>query len=215
MATFLSGGRQIRITQHEPVTPGPHPAILLVHGSGGNVSFWADRFAPHLTRLNVALYVVHYFDSTGTTRADMATILDGFHFPVWLATLADALAYIRRRPNIDADRIALLGISLGAFLSLTLATDPAARVRAIVEISGGMPEQFAIGATSAFPPTLILHGDPDNIVPVASAHSLNALFDRLGVAHEMLLLPGQGHWFDAPAQMQILLNIARFLAQHL
>ena len=201
--------------QHEPATPGPHPAILLVHGSGGNVSFWADRIAPYLTRLNVALYAVHYFDSTGTQRADTATILDGFHFPAWLATLSDALAYIRGRPKVDANRIALLGISLGAFLSLTLATDPAARVRAIVEISGGMPEQYAVGASASFPPTLILHGGADNIVPVARAHELDELLTRHKVPHETHILPNQGHWFDGPAQMQILLNTARFLAQHL
>src|ERR1019366_5345045 len=111
MSTFFSGDKSIHIDQHEPTTPGRHPAILLLHGSGGNVSFWSDRIAPHLTR-----------------------------------------------PNIDPNRIALLGISLGAFLSLALATDPATNIRAIVEISGGLPDPYAANATSAFPPMLILHG---------------------------------------------------------
>jgi carboxymethylenebutenolidase len=215
MPSFLSGSKSIRIDQHEPATPGRHPAILLLHGAGGNVQFWANRIAPHLTRLNVALYAVHYFDRTGTVRADPDTIRDGFHFPEWLSTISDALAYIRARPNIDPHRIALLGVSLGAFLSLTLATDPAARIRAVVEVSGGLPDLYTVGATSAFPPTLILHGDADTVVPVTYARHLESLLARLSVRHETLILSGQGHWFDPPAQMQILLATARFLAQNL
>jgi carboxymethylenebutenolidase len=215
MSSFLSGGTSTRIDQHEPPTPGPHPAILLLHGSGGNVRFWSDRVAPHLTRLNIALYAVHYFDRTGTTRAYPENILDGYHFPAWLSTISDGLAYIRARPKVDSSRVALLGISLGAFLSLALATDPAARIRAVVEISGGLPDPYAIGATSAFPPTLILHGTADTVVPVTYAQQLDKLLTRLAVPHDTHLFPNQGHWFDAPAQLRILLTIAQFLAQRL
>jgi carboxymethylenebutenolidase len=215
MSTFFSGDKSIHIDQHEPTTPGRHPAILLLHGSGGNVSFWSDRIAPHLTRLNVAFYAVHYFDRTGTTRAAYADIIDGHHFPAWLSAIADALAYIRTRPNIDPNRIALLGISLGAFLSLALATDPATNIRAIVEISGGLPDPYAANATSAFPPTLILHGGADTFVTVSDAHKLEAQLTALNVPHETHIFPNQGHWFDSPTQLQILLATARFLSQHL
>jgi uncharacterized membrane protein YdcZ (DUF606 family)/dienelactone hydrolase len=214
MPTFLSGGKPIRITQHEPATASPHPAILLVHGAGGNVSFWSDRIAPEITQRNLALYGVQYFDRTGTVRADPATIQDGFHFPEWLSTIADALAYIRARPGVDGRRIALLGISLGAFLALTLATDPSANIRAIVEISGGLPDPYVVGATAAFPPTLILHGGADNIVPVASAHALDQLLNRLKVPHEAHIFPNQGHWFDMPTQLQILVATGSFLSEH-
>ncbi len=107
------------------------------------------------------------------------------------------------------------GFRLGAFLSLTLATDAAMKIRAVVELSGGLPEQFAAGATSDFPPTLIVHGAEDNVVPVASAHALDALLTRLNVVHQTLILPRQGHWFDGEGQMQILLAVGGFLAQQL
>jgi carboxymethylenebutenolidase len=214
MPTLLSGGTSIRIEQVEPTTAKPFPAILLLHGSGGNLAFWFDRFAPQLSRLGVACYAVHYFDRTGTTRADAATILDGRHVPLWLTTIADTLAYIAGRPGIDPSRIALLGVSLGAFLSLAAAT-ASKNIRAIVEISGGLAQPYASQATSSFPPTLILHGEADSIVPVSHATELNALLDRLSVPHQMQLFPSEGHWFSAAAQLRILATTAQFLGRYL
>ena len=215
MATFLSGGKPIRIDQHEPKSSGPHPAILLLHGSGGNIGFWADKMAPYVTSRNISLYAAHYFESTGTVRADYDTIIDGVHFPKWLATLADAIAWMRTQPNVDPSRIALIGISLGAFLALALATDPATDVRAIVEISGGLAEPYASQATSAFPPTLIFHGAADTYVTVSDAEALIARLKVLNVTHEAHIFPNQGHFFSMPTQIQILLATAKFLGQHL
>jgi len=219
-STFRSGGRDIRITMHEPTTPKPHPAIVLMHGAGGNVSFWLDRLAPHLTAAGVALYAPHYFDRTGTERADLAAITDGVHVPQWLDTLDAALTFTARRPNIDPSRIALIGISLGAFLSLAFAADLSAsstprRIRALVDLSGGLTDPYASHATSDFPPTLILHGEADTVVPVSHARALDALLTKLAVPHETRLLPNEGHWFSIGAQMQLLLSVATFLRKHL
>jgi carboxymethylenebutenolidase len=215
MPNLVSGGRRIAIDYHEPSGPGPFPAILLLHGSGGNIGFWTDRVAPYLSTLHVALYAVHYFDRTGTVRADATTILDGVHYPQWLATIGDALEHLRSRPKVDAGRIALLGISLGAFLALSAGVNAANRIKAIVEISGGMPEDYAHEVSGNFPPTLILHGTGDSVVPVSQAQSLDQLLTRAHVPHSLELLEGQGHWFDGGAQMRILMAIARFLGNHL
>lgn len=215
MASFVSAGIPIRIDQQEPSAPGRHPAILLLHGSGGNSSFWLSRIAPQLARLNLGLYAVHYFDRTRTVRADLGTILDGHHFPAWQSTVGDAVAYIRTRPFVDPDRIALLGVSLGGFLALSHAVSAEAGIRAVVEISGGMPENAIPLMRPSYPPTLILHGDQDTVVPVRLAHQLKELLERLHVPHQAVILPGQGHWFDAPAQLQIMMATAGFLASHL
>ncbi len=212
--TFLSGGATIRIQQIEPSGPGPFPAILLLHGAGGNTGFWLQKFAPQLSKLGIACYAVHYFDRTGTTFADAGTILDGHHFPLWLQTVRDSLAYIASRPKIAADRIALLGISLGGFLSLATAAT-SRNIRAVVEISGGLPPHFAAQATAAFPPTLILHGETDTVVPPTQATELDTLLTRLAVPHQTILFPGEGHWFSAAAQLRILASVAQFLGRYL
>ena len=215
MSTFLSGDKAIRIDIHEPASPGPHPAIVLLHGSGGNASFWTERIAPHIAGRNIALYVLHYFDRTGTTRASYNDIIDGYHFPAWLGTIADGLAYIRTRPNVDSSRIALVGFSLGAFLGLSLATDPATKIRAIVEISGGLPDPYAAKATSDFPPTLIFHGGADTYVTVSDAEKLDAQLAALNVPHETHIFPKQTHFFNAVTQLQILMATTKFLGKYL
>ncbi|WP_263384118.1 alpha/beta hydrolase family protein [Granulicella arctica] len=216
MITFQSGDKTIRLDQIEPAGPGPFPAVLLVHGSGGNISFWLDSIAPFITRLGVALYAVHYFERTGTIRADTATILDGVHVPLWLDTLSDALEAIAARPTVNPRRIALLGISLGAFLSLAHATLPnRRRVRAIVEVSGGLDGDYIAGATATFPPTLILHGEQDTIVPVSRARTLDDLLTRLDIPHQIQLFPNEGHHFSPTAQLRILQATATFLGKRL
>lgn len=204
---------------HEPVTSSLHPAIVLLHGAGGNIGFWFDRLTPALASAGVALYAPHYFDRTGTVRADPATIADGIHVPRWLSTVDDAIAFAASRPNVDPARVALVGISLGAFLSLALAAQlsgsDSGRIRAIVELSGGLVEPYNSQATASFPPTLILHGQADEVVPISHAHALGHRLQTLGVPHQIRTLANEGHWFSGPAQMQLLIAVASFLSANL
>ena len=46
---------------------------------------------------------------------------------------------------------------------------------------------------SGFPPTLIIHGDSDQLVPVQQAHKIDAAFEAAGVTHKLIISPGTGH----------------------
>lgn len=220
MASFLSGGKPIRLHTIAPPSPsGKLPAVILLHGSGGNIGFWLDRIAPFISLAGVSVFAPHYFERTGTTRADAQTILDGHHFPLWLETIADAVSHVAAQPTIDPSRIALLGVSLGAFLAIALAaqapTPQTRALKAIVEISGGLPGPYTTALTARFPPTLILHGEADTIVPVSEAHKLDHALTSARVPHQSHLFPGEGHWFSLSAQQAILRDTAIFLSRHL
>ena len=174
--------------------------------------------APQLTRAGIALFAPHYFEKTGTVRATPEIILDGRHVPAWLAAAQDALAYIATRPSVDPARIGVLGISLGGYLSIALAAlSPAqpTRLRAVVELSGGMPPGFEHLLSPATPPVLLLHGMADTVVPVSEAHKLAALLTQHNVHHQTELFPGEGHWFSAAATPRLLLTCASFLSRYL
>ncbi len=221
---FTSENRPIRITAQElaPLAPGQaigrKPAIVLLHGSGGSVDLWGTQLSSVLETAGVHLYAPHYFDRTGTKRADLAMLSDGVHVPQWLTTIDDALRFVAARPAVDPGRIVLAGISLGAFLSMAHAArlssasdDASTRIRAIVEVSGGLVPPFEGLATHHLPPTLLLHGDADTIVPVSFAHALDRKLTELGVLHRTEILLGEGHWFSPSAWPRLLMAVSAFL----
>ena len=212
--TLLLGGKRIRLDYFEPKHANNHrvPAVLFLHGSGAGIDYWLERIVPVLAPVGIAVFALHYFDRTGTIRADLLTLTDGVHVPLWLETIRETIRHIAEHPAVDPNRIALVGVSLGAFLSLATATDPSVpRLRAVVDVSGGLVPPYYGEATPAFPPTLILHGVSDNVVAVTHAQVLDEKLTSLGVSHKMYLFPGEGHWFSATAEQRLLPLVSDFL----
>jgi carboxymethylenebutenolidase len=212
--TFQSQGKTIVVERFEPKAEGRHPAILVVHGSHGLKStneFDYHAYARLLARNGYVAHVVHYFDRTGhESVVEMATIYK--HFAVWGMTVAEAVTHLVRQPNVDPERIGLLGFSLGAYLSLSVAMFDA-RVAAVVEYYGGLPDALARTCTR-MPPTLVLHGDADTVVPVAEARALERIFKEKKVPHESRIYPGQGHGFKGADDRDALDRTLRFLERY-
>ncbi len=190
--TFQSGGKPIRLDAYLHGSPNsPLPAVIALHGAGGNVS-GMERYASALAAQGFAVYVLHYFDRTGTESADKPTILR--NFPLWMKTLWDAISLVETQPQVDRERIALLGFSLGAYLSLAnSAIDP--RVKAVVEFFGGMPKEMHLFMRRLCP-VLILHGEADQTIPVEEAYALQKLLEKKGIPYEIKIYPGAGHGFE-------------------
>jgi carboxymethylenebutenolidase len=190
--TFESGGKEIHLDTYLPETSAaPLPAVVALHGAGGNVA-GMERYASALAAQGFAVYVLHYFDRTGTESADKATILR--NFPLWMKTLWDAISFVETQPQVDRERIALLGFSLGAYLSLAnSAIDP--RVNAVVEFFGGMPKEMNLFMRRLCP-VLILHGEDDKTIPVEEAYQLQKLLEKKGIPYEIKIYPGVGHGFE-------------------
>lgn len=214
MATYASGTAAIAIDQFEPQTGSAHPALLVLHGSGGAASYWMEQFAPVLNQFGAAVYAPHYFGKTGTTRATTEIILDGRHFIAWLKAIEDALDYIVKRSQVDATRIGVLGVSLGGYLAVALGIEER-RVRAVVEVSGGVPLGWEDRLQSSMAPTLVLHGAEDRVVPVSEAHKLQKLLTERHVKHEVEIFPNETHWFSLGARLQLLLRCGEFLGKYL
>jgi len=192
---FQSGGKPIRLDAYLPdTTAGPIPAVVALHGAGGDVT-GMERYASTLAAQGFAVYVLHYFDRTGTESADKQTILR--NFPLWMKTLWDAISFVETQPQVDGECIALLGFSLGAYLALAnSAVDH--RVKAVVEFFGGMPKEMKLFMRRLCP-VLILHGEADPTVPVEEAYQLQKLLEKKGIPYEIKIYPGAGHGFEDQA----------------
>jgi len=158
-----------------------------------------------------AVYVLHYFDRTGTNQADRATIFR--HFPLWMKTLWDSISFVARQPNVDPERMGLLGFSLGAYISLSNATIDS-RIQAVVEFFGGLPKEMKFFMRRLCP-VLILHGEADSTVPVEEAYHLRHVLEKKRIPYEMQIYPGAGHSFAGPVWQDAKARTLEFLKKHL
>ncbi|CAI4213177.1 unnamed protein product [Parascedosporium putredinis] len=58
-----------------------------------------------------------------------------------------------------------------------------------------------LNVTSAFPPTVLVHGDQDVMVPLSLSRDLHEALRRQGVRCELVLVEGEGHTFAAKMKM--------------
>lgn len=212
MTSFTSGGATIAVEWFAAATGARGPALLLLHGADGLT--YGDGYrlgAQVLAGAGYHVAFVHYLDRTGERRVSYATLRE--RVPLWAATVGDALGWLGRRPEVDPARLGIVGISLGAALAMEVAaSDP--RVKAIVDYFGPVPEEFA-ARRPKLPPTLILHGEADRLVPVANAYALDRLLTETGTPHEIQTYPGQGHGLTGLAQFDSANRASAFLDRYL
>ena len=209
MPTFISAGKPIRIDHYPPDHAGNSPAIILIHGSGGPLH-GLDPFASQAAMFGVHVFVLHYFERTGHNWVAPSQIES--HFLDWLETVKDAISFVAGQTGIDVSRIGLLGFSLGAFLSLALATQDS-RIAAVAELFGGLPEHFVKDAGN-LPPVLILHGAQDTTVPIDQAHELERILQQHKILYQIKIYPDQGHVFRGVAQLDAMYRVTQFFRDY-
>lgn len=89
----------------------PAPAVLVMHGWGGNAAMMATTAAP----LCLAGFAVLLLDARCHGRSDDEAFTS---LPRFAEDIAAGLSFLRSQPEIDAARLALLGHSVGAAAAL-------------------------------------------------------------------------------------------------
>lgn len=216
-------GQDLGMDIYYPVSNGPWPALVFVHGGG-----WmeGDKSGMLVTPTEAG-----YLVSSINYR-----MYPNYQFPAMIEDVKCAIRYLRAKAlqyNIDPDRIALVGHSAGGHLvALAGLADESAgwdvgpypgqssRVQAVVVISGPSDltrtftnwvnellqgvfgsEQLVSGSPVTYaspddPPVLIIHGDADPAVPVEQATLLyNAILAASGQA-KLLIVKDGGHGLE-------------------
>ena len=191
--TFSSGNKRIQVEVFAPALGGKHPAVMLLYGAGG-LTRRADNFRQYGTRLaehGFIAFLIHYFDAT---NSEQAGVINSERFPLWWKAVYDAVGFAQQQSGVDKSRIGVLGFSLGGYVALVEASQDK-RVKAVAEYYGGMSDDFQQSVTR-MPPTLILHGDKDSVIPVSEAYELHKFLRKLNATSELRIYPGQEHGFD-------------------
>jgi carboxymethylenebutenolidase len=209
-----SDGHRIRVDVYQPDRAGRKPAVILLHGSGGIHAIspsLVNRYAEVMAERGIICFVVHYFDGTGDfTAGDSVEAANYFH---WVHELHDAVTWVRARPDVRPNQIGVMGHSLGAWLAVGVAAADA-RVARIVLLGSGL-EPFLADSIKRMPPTLMFHGDKDDVVPLSDADRLAAFLRAHRYAVQYRVYAGEGHQFGDSAATDMLERAVRFLAPDL
>jgi phospholipase/carboxylesterase len=114
------------------------------------------------------------------------------------------------RHGLDDSRLALVGFSQGTMMALHAGFRRNAAAACIVGYSGMLagPEHLAAQMTSK-PPTLLVHGDEDEIIPVQALFMSSQALAEAGAPVEWHMSPGLGHGIDPDGLMHGVSFIAK------
>lgn len=124
---FPCGEDEIVGVLDEPEGPGPHPAVVLAHGFGATRSARLDAYAERFRQAGISALAFDYrhFGESGGEPRQLLSIRR--QMEDWRA----AIRFIRGRPGVDPERVALWGTSFsGGYVVRLAAEDP--RVTAVV-----------------------------------------------------------------------------------
>lgn len=139
--TFASGAQRLSASLFLPAGPGPHPAVVMLEGSGPfsyrrhwreevRFPFWR-RMTDEMLARGVAVLL---FDKPGLHRSTGDWRLQSFEDRADDALAA--IAYLRSRPEVDSASIGLLGHSQGGYVAPIAAVRAPRQVAFIISLAG-------------------------------------------------------------------------------
>lgn len=188
---------------------GSQPVVILLHGSDGLTNSGRYQFAAQtIASAGYSVLLPRYFEATGDNRARYGEIR--LKFPVW----RQAVEAVLRDPatSMASRRVGVVGFSLGGALALEIAAR-SSNVRAVVDFFGFQPA--GLEGSRKLPPTLILHGDADRVVPVSNAVSIAGLIKAQGGVVESRIYPGEGHGLSPASLPDAIARTQAFLRRYL
>ena len=104
------------------------------------------------------------------------------------------------RYRLAPGRLVLVGFSQGTMMALHVGLRRAAAPAGIVAYSGLLAGPEHLGATTARPPVLLIHGEADDLIPVEALHTAREALAQAGLPVEWHVRPGLGHGIDPEGQ---------------
>jgi poly(3-hydroxyoctanoate) depolymerase len=209
-----------RVYWAEPTTAAPaggYPAVILYQGTGyGPSTTWdvdiadSTEFGGYyqvvlVARLLERGFVVIQPEAQGGTfwstnvALDYATSADGVFIPLLLSAVQQGTF-----GHVDESRLYATGISSGGYMTSRMAVSYPGRFRALAIESASYATcagplcNVPTKLPADHPPTLLLHGDADLIVPISTAKDYHQSLVNNGIATSFIEDANAGHqWLSS------------------
>lgn len=185
-------------TLSAPEGPGPHPAVILMHGCGGLQPAVAEALDIHARALNEAGFVTLILDSFGPRGIGGGHVCETYERlrkarSYRMQDARDARAFLQSRPAVDQANIFLMGQSNGGSVTIRLSQRETRDFRALAAYYPWCGAFNRLGAKAELTtPLIVFGGDADGWVPPDDCTTLTAQ----GAEYAVHVYPGATHSFD-------------------
>jgi dienelactone hydrolase len=188
------------------------PVVVLVHGIGGlfPVHFeWVNA----LNSWGIGVFIPDHLSGRGI--APMTPQDYGLAGGARMVDIYHALTRLLNHPRIDPERIAIMGFSMGGFVTLLSSQErfikryglPNFQFAAYIPIyPGGCNVRLRNDVNVAAQPIRLFHGTADDWTPVEPCRLLVADLKKAGADVTLTEYPGATHGYDNPA-FKVRLNL--------
>lgn len=205
-----------------PKTSGKHPALIVIQEWWG-LNDWirqnTDRFA---SQGYVALAVDLYHGRATGDPNEAHELMRGLPEDRALADLQGAFQYLASRPDVDPNRIGVIGWCMGGGYALNLTVAQPKLAASVVNYGHLATDEQSLRNIHA--PLMGNFGATDRGIPAADVETFAAKLKSLGKEADIKVFPGVGHAFmnpnnregySAAAADEAWKRIDAFLAAHL
>lgn len=193
-----NGGPDVRAYVAKPEGAGPFPTVIMIHeffGLNESIVSKTDLLAEE----GYLVIAPDTFRGSTTTWVPRAIYQVISSKPENVnADLDSVYAWLESRPDVDPERIAVLGFCYGGRTSLAYSLHNNQLAATVVFY--GSPETDPAILRSLPGPILGIFGGADQSIPVDDVNAFEAALTEAGVPHEITIYDGQPHAFVQDAQ---------------
>ncbi|MGB0121888.1 MAG: dienelactone hydrolase family protein [Silvibacterium sp.] len=194
--SFPSGNETVQGLLYSPSTPGPHPALIVIHEWWGLNDWIKQQASDFAAQGYVTLAVDLYRGKVATDPETAHELMRGLPQDRGVRDLVSAANYLKGLKNVDASRIGAVGWCMGGGFAAQFAVgDP--DLRAVAINYGSLPTDPA-ALKQIHAAILGNFGALDQGITPQDVHDFAAAMQSLGKPVDVKIYPDAGHAFENP-----------------